>query len=355
MSKKSIEGHSLLVVLLLTLVLGYASVHLLETQGLRHQLQTQQQARQGQILGHIKLGLLGHAANQGIHSQSHLGHLPCPAIQAGEHAQTACLNRPWGYLPVLSKTAVNYLNPGIDARNNELEPAARKHWQYAVSAQLVQPNALGWGRWVDYSQPALQIRIPTQDNRIEHSLAAVVAHTVQATGTHSYDITPPYMVIRVDELQQHMARVQRHHFNTTLHHWLALNPTASSTLPHENLQTLTNQAGVFQAVDSQCSCRCTRTRCQCACNGHGMWQSGQQECASTPETPCLLFGPTSLKSQWPISRFEPVAASNKSCRPTARHVCPLSKDNNPCTCDFSWPDSTKSNLSQLTFTLPQTP
>jgi hypothetical protein len=57
-----------------------------------------------------------------------------------------------------------------------------------------------------------------------------------------------------------------------------------------------------------------------------------------------------LQSQWPVSRFEPVAAVNKTCRPTERNQCPVSTGSEACTCDFSWPDNTKNDLDKFIVT-----
>lgn len=362
------QGYSLLAFLVLLILVGFAALEVRQSNALQQQLQLHQHARQTQILEHIRSGLLGFAANQGIHSQSHLGHLPCPALLAGDYAKTSCLNKPWGYLPVRSKIAVNYLNAGIDARNNELELSARQHWQYAVSAQLVQPNELGWGRWVDYSQPAIQIRIPLENHRVENNVAAVVAKAIAATDENKYDITPPYTLIRVSELQSHMARMQMHQFEDTLETWQNINPQFQLQLAnHENLVPHAEHLNTYLPIDSACSCRCTKTRCTCACNGEGKWQSSancvgttntsciaeasQTRCTSQTDKPCVFNGPAKMSNSWPVSRFEPAAANNKSCRPTQRHECPLTRDSNPCTCDFSWPENTKNSLTQFNFKL----
>lgn len=350
------QGYSLLALTVLLMLLGFAGAQVTESTALQQRLLLQQHGRQTQILEHIRASLLGFAANQGLHSQSHLGHLPCPAMQAGGYPQTSCLNKPWGHLPVSSKTAVNYLNPGIDARINELEPSARKQWHYAVSAQLVQPNALGWGRWVDYSQPAIRIQIPAENNRIEQDIAAVVASHIKAVADHQYSITPPYTLIKTAALRKHMGRAQARQLNDTLQAWQQLNPELALPPGHyENIVALPSQQHMFQPVDSGCYCRCTKTRCSCSCNGSGSWQSGPTTCTSTANEPCVFGGAASMQSWWPVSRFEPVAAVNKSCRPTARNQCPLSRDNNPCTCSFSWPDNISNDLHRFSFSLPNTP
>lgn len=361
------RGLTLLVLMLLLALGGFALAQISNAGHLQQQLKTQQQARESQILDHIRTGLLGFAANQGIHSQSHLGHLPCPAIQAGGIPATTCLNKPWGFLPVQSKTAVNYLNQGIDARKNELEPSTRHNWHYAVSAQLIQPNVLGWSRWVDYTQPAIQIEIPAENNRVETQIAGVVAHHIEPIGEHQYRITPPYTLIRVSELRAHMANIQHGLIKQTLKTWQEEKSTpVLELLEHENLRLANAPTKTYAAVDSQCSCRCTKTRCSCNCNVPAQWQSAsacvgsnpncieqqsQSVCTSNAGDPCVFAGPSWLKSEWPVSRFEPVAAINKSCRPSQRNRCPLSTGSDACTCDFSWPDNTKTNLADYAVSL----
>lgn len=357
--KSKTAGYTLLVLTVLLMLGGFALSQTAASGLLQHKLALQQQSRETQILDHIRANLFGFAGSQGIHSQSHLGHLPCPADAINAEPKTTCLQKPWGYLPVQSKTSINYLNQGINARNNELEPSARQHWQYAVSAQLLQPNALGWSRWVDYSKPAMRIRIPSENNYTEDNVAAVVAKSIQLTAEHHYDIAPPYIVISVRELRAHMAQVQLHLIKDTLQTWLQEANPRSGALVHENMAPASDVSS-YIPVNSDCSCRCTRTRCACNCAGEGKWisqdscfganplcieEEHETACTSNPEEPCLFNGPASLESRWPISRFEPVAASNKSCRPLQRNECPLSTNTVACVCDFSWPDSTKPDLS----------
>jgi hypothetical protein len=365
------QGYSLLALLILVMMLGFAALEFRNTETFRHGLVLQQKARETQTLELIRASLLGFAANQGLHSQSHLGHLPCPAMLPGQYAQTSCLNKPWGYLPVHSKIAVNYLNAGIDARFNELDTSSNTHWQYAVSSQLVQPNALGWGRWVDYSKPPIQVRIPSENNLIRTNIVAVVAKTITPTTEHQYDISSPYVLVHLSELQTHMKQVQLHQLRSTLNAWKKLNPQfSSSTSAHENMVPTNPLANVYQPIDSGCQCRCTKTRCSCHCNNLGNWASRalctdnnpnctsgdtQTHCTSKPGEPCVFAGPASLRNLWPVSHFEPVAAINKSCRPTQSNQCPLSQSSTACTCHFSWPDNTLSTLDQFSFTLPGKP
>jgi hypothetical protein len=361
------EGYTLLALIILVCLGGFALAGIQESYVSQNQLKLEQRGRETQILDHIQSGLLSFSGNQGVHSQSHLGHLPCPARQPNHWPETTCLLKPWGYLPTHSKTAVNYLNSGIDARNNELEASARKNWQYAVSPQLIQPNELGWSRWVNFSVPGMQVRIPSEDNRKVSSVAAVVAQVVTPIGEHEYDITPPYLLLTIQTLQTHITKTQVHLLKQTLQSWPlknSLNQSLIMTVPgaHENLVWHTNN--ILRPVDSECSCRCTKTRCTCQCKSQGQWISSgrcvgtnpqcinkenHSECTSLPGQDCVFNGSASLKNEWPISRFEPVASTNKSCRPSTPSLCPLSPNNTACTCDFSWPDNTKKSLFNFEF------
>lgn len=364
------DGYSLLGILVLTTLLGIATAQVFETHAIKQRQVTLQAARQAQTLEHIKSSLLGFAGTQGVHSQSHIGHMPCPAVDVGLYAQTVCLNKLTGYLPLTSKTAINYLNRSVDPRVNEAAQGIHNEWSYAVSAQLVQPNELGWGRWVDFKQPSLTVQADPETGAVLSNVAAVVARAIRPIDKHSLEVTPPYVVITVDELRAHIANVQFQHLNETLRTWAFLNPQAATFNTPENLAPHGSPVNGYQALDSECSCRCTRTRCSCGCKADGRWQSHSPcttssarctsnasitLCTSSSSEPCVFAGPARMQSHWPVSRFEPVAASNKSCRPTSRGTCPLSKDTTACVCDFSWPDITKSALTEFVLQLPGTP
>lgn len=356
-------GYSMLVVLVL-LALGGFALQQLATEGrFSHQLAMEQQARASQILDGIKTSLLSFAGSQGIHSQSHLGHFPCPADQPEQAPKTTCLNKPWGYLPAHSAFSVNYLNLGLNVRHNEGGHSAHHNWQYAVSPQLLQPNALGWSRWVDYSQPSIKVWIKTENHRSQTDIAAVVAAKIERLGEHQYEVTGPYLLISVNELQHQMTEVQKHQIRDTMTTWMQLTASAGlAPAPHENLSHSPNPGNTYIPVNSNCSCRCTRTRCTCQCDQPANWVSSgscvgnnpdcvelaaHTECKSVVGKACVMSGPAQLKSNWPISRFEPVAAANKSCRPTNRLECPLTRDSTACTCDFSWPDNVKGDLANF--------
>jgi len=345
------HGLGLLALAILLALSGFALTQINASGHFNKKLNLEQLARQNQVLDHIRAGLLGFAAQQGVHSQSHIGHLPCPATQANHIAQTTCLQKSWGYLPVLSKTATNYLNVGIDARSNELEPSIRRDWHYAVSAQLIQPNDLGWSRWVDFSQPGIQVRIPSENNRILNNIVAVVASTIEPTAEHQYDISAPYLLIHEKDLREHISNTQIHLLKDTLKIWLSLHSQAPQipVLTSENLGPANGQPDTYKPVNSNCTCRCTKTRCTCSCDSTGHWRLEQEgtNCTSTNTEPCVLYGSASMRSGWPVSRFEPVAAINKACRPSQRNHCPLSTSSVACVCDFSWPDNTKANLDQF--------
>lgn len=365
------QGYSLFALLTLILILGFAALEFRNNEAFRQGLLLQQKARETQTLEQIRASLLGFASSQGLHSQSHLGHLPCPAIQPGEPAQTTCLNKPWGYLPVHSKVAINYLNAGLDARFNELEPSTNMQWQYAVSSQLIQPNALGWSRWVNYAKPTIQIRIPAENNLVKTNIVAVVAKSVTPTAEHQYDISSPYVLLHLSELRTHMKRVQQHQLKSTLNAWQQLNPQFNaSTGAHENMVLADPFSQLYQPIDSGCQCRCTKTRCSCHCQNAGNWispascldnnpnctsQNAQTDCTSLANQPCVFNGPARMKNLWPVSHFEPIAAINKSCRPTHSNQCPLSQNSTACTCHFSWPGNTLSSLNQFSFKLTGTP
>lgn len=360
-------GYSLLIVLVLLMLGGFALQQLAINGRFSHQLEVEQQVRESQILHDLKTSLLSFAGSQGIHSQSHLGHLPCPADLPDQAPKTTCLNKPWGYLPTRSSYSINYLNPGLNARHNERETSVQRHWHYAVSAQLLQPNALGWSRWVDYSQPGIQVRIKTENHRTQTDIAAVVAAKIERLGEHQYEVAGPYLLISVNELQRQMTEVQKHQIRDTLTTWMQLTASAGLALAHhENLSGSPNSGNTYTPVNSNCSCRCTRTRCTCQCDQPANWVSSgscvgtnldcvelaaHTECKSVVGKACVMSGPGQLKSNWPISRFEPVAAANKSCRPINRHECPLTRDSTACTCDFSWPDNVKSELQNFQINL----
>lgn len=365
------KGYSLLALLILIFMLGFAALEFRNNEVFKQSLLLQQKARETQILEQIRASLLGFSANQGLHSQSHLGHLPCPAIQAGEYAQTTCLNKPWGYLPVHSKIAINYLNAGIDARFNDMDLSTNTQWQYAVSSQVIQPNALGWSRWVNFSKPSIQVRISDENDHIKTNIVAVVAKTITPIAEHQYDISSPYVLVHVNELKMHMKRTQQHQLKMMLTAWQQLNPQFNaSTSDHENMLLADTLSNLYQPFDSGCQCRCTKTRCSCHCQNTGKWTSPascqdnnpncasnntQTDCTSLPNQPCIFNGPAHMKNLWPVSHFEPIAAINKSCRPSYSNQCPLSQNSTACLCHFSWPNNTLPNLDQFSFKLPSTP
>ena len=84
-------GLGLLVLAILLALSGFALAQINASGQYKQKLDLEQLARQNQVLDHIRAGLLGFTAQQGIHTQSHLGHLPCPAAQANSIAQTTCL------------------------------------------------------------------------------------------------------------------------------------------------------------------------------------------------------------------------------------------------------------------------
>ena len=106
------KGYSLLVVMVLLALGGFGLQQLAKNGHFAHLMLLEQKVRQNQILDETKASLLGFAGSQGIHSQSHLGHLPCPADLPDQAPKTTCLNKPWGYLPARSSfsTACSWPN-----------------------------------------------------------------------------------------------------------------------------------------------------------------------------------------------------------------------------------------------------
>jgi len=68
--------YSLLALLILIFMLGFAALEFRNNEVFKQSLLLQQKARETQILEQIRASLLGFSANQGLHSQSHLGLLP---------------------------------------------------------------------------------------------------------------------------------------------------------------------------------------------------------------------------------------------------------------------------------------
>jgi hypothetical protein len=78
-------GLSLLVLAILLALSGFALAQFNAAGQYRQKLNLEQLARQNQVLDHIRAGLFGFTAQQGLHSQSHLGHLPCPGHTGKQH------------------------------------------------------------------------------------------------------------------------------------------------------------------------------------------------------------------------------------------------------------------------------
>lgn len=352
----------MLLMLLVCMLMFFAVRQAGETPLHHAHAQASKAAVQQQSLVAARSALLAFANRQGVNSHTHPGHMPCPALFSGGAAQTSCLNRNWGWLPGQAVAKINHLNPGLALPYNALQLGTEKSWQYAVSAQLIQTNALGWSQWVDFSLPSLTV---IAQNTAHAEVAAVVAHRIEPLDMHSVRVEPPYTVISVSELQ---ASLDHRHAQDIAHtlwlHQLALGDTNQWVTPTEHLISV--DVSQWQPVDPGCSCRCTRTRCTCQCtHQNGQWSSlapcasGQAHCIQTPGSstasqctsatnqPCVFMGTAQLQSQWPIARFLPVPGKNRACQPVRPNACPLSAlAGQSCECNFGWPIGTLTRLEQ---------
>jgi hypothetical protein len=350
------RGHLLfaLIVFLMATALGSSAVS--QSGALKTRLDLTRLQHDQRALLHLKQSLLSHATAQGLHTQSHLGNLPCPALLADSAPQTSCNKKPWGFLPTQSQSKVNFLQPGVAAMHAVNPAKQERNWQYAVSQQVIQPNEMGWSRWVNWSAPGITLHV---DEPLPHTLeqvVAVIAQGVQPLQEHTYRVTPPYVVIFKHELRNHVQRSEQASIEHTLFSWLESNPTQAQAGQwfQENLAA-TDQPTTLKPHDSACACRCTKTRCTCQCAQTGQWLSaspcenapehctpkntgGQYACTSAPDRPCVFKGAAQLQSHWPVSHYEPLPAAHRACRPTSAHTCPLSDQTQACECKFSWPE-----------------
>lgn len=356
------HGHLLFAVIVLLVFAGLSLSAVGNSVALRAQFDHTAQVHDQRALLHAKESLLSHATAQGLQTQSQLGSLPCPALLPDSHPQTTCNNKPWGYLPARSNAKVNFLQPGV-ATTQAVKPMQQQRaWQYAVSQQVIQPNALGWSQWVNWAAPPMTLHVEGASPHTLQDVAAVVSQGLELLYDHTYRITPPYVVIDSHELRQHTERAEQAAVEQALLGWQHNNPSPVQALQwhHENL-IATNEPHLLQPQDSACACRCTKTRCTCECAQTGLWQSdspcdsslehclqqadGQYVCYSTPGQPCVFKGAAQLQSRWPVSHFEPLPAAHRACRPTALHICPLSDQTQACECKFSWPEQTLNGLA----------
>ena len=364
------QGMAMLVMALLMVVAGLLAQQIASARRNDEQRENQRLARQTQTLANIQESLLAFASQQGYNSLSQQGHLPCPAILPGGIPQTTCLTNPTGYLPAQSVAKTNYLNPNVSAQWDYSKNQLDKDWAYAVSTQLIQPNQLGWSRWVDFSKPALKVRTV---HDMQNNVAALVAGSIQIEADGTLDPSSPALVLTVTQLQKHIEKTQAQTIINTTQTWLRA--IHSAPFAHEYLQAIaagpqTETSLGFQSLQNTCACECSKTRCTCTCEEtQGWWASssacygnnpqckaiGQWEeaqlpdwaitiskpnsfvCKSSSAQSCVFQGPAHLLSQWPIARFEPVASAGRPCQPTTANICPLSKTGSNCTCQFGWP------------------
>lgn len=350
----------MLAALVCMVVLGLLGQQLLQSKQRHNDIKQGGKIAQAQSLQQSRQSLLAFASLQGFNSHTQLGHLPCPSNTPGGPAQTTCLQKPWGYLPVQSVSKVNYLNAGLPAVWNGLDTDLDKHWMYAVSQQVIQANALGWSQWVNFDLPTINVRIGQQ---VHTGVVAIIAQHIEPLAEDEYVAQEPALLLHLDDLQALIRDAQEAHLLAALRSW------GKPPFAHENLKPANHPTGGsnWQAVNSECQCRCTKTRCTCSCEGEGQWasaaacdannprctkqtsQSGLTwQCTSTPSESCVFSGPAQLQTQWPVSRFEPVASAAKSCRPNTHHTCPLSPSSTACICLFSWPDPVLSSLDRHT-------
>lgn len=366
-------GMALLASLVLVTLLAMTAQAIYVSTHQNQQQNMQWQVKQSTSLEHIRQGLLMFASLQGYNSHTQVGHLPCPSNEQGGFAQTTCTHSRLGHLPVQTIAKTNYFNPGISALWNPKDLDTNKHWMYAVSEQVVQPNTLGWSQWVDFNKPSLTVRTPSA---VYSHVVALVASTLKATANaHEIEASEPLVVITQPQVEQAIQRVQKAHMQNTLNAWLG--PYATS---NENLKQL-NTVGsttTWQAHDSKCACRCTKTQCTCQCEQEGQdgqWVSNApcqteqahciseenqnnawaSRCTSSAKQACVFKGPAQLESGWPIASYDPPAFAGKACRPTTRNQCPLSPEKVACLCTFSWPDNAKAALEKFSITSTPTP
>ncbi len=357
------RGHVLFAVILFLVFLALGLSAIGDSMALKAQFDQHRERHDQQALVHAKQSLLSYAAAQGFHAQSHLGNLPCPALLSDSNPQTSCNNKPWGFLPMRSNAKVNFLQPGVASTQAMNPPQQQRAWQYAVSQQVIQPNKLGWSRWVDWSAPAMTVQIEGASPHTLQGVAVVVSQGIQPLSDHTYQVQPPYMVIFSHELRLYIEHVERITLEHSLMGWLHNdpNPAQARQWHHENLLA-TTQPDMFQPNDSACACRCTKTRCTCQCAQAGQWLSnspcegspemctrqpeGQYACTSGPSQPCVFKGAAQLQSHWPVSHFDPPPAAHRACRPSSMNICPLSDQTQACECTFSWPEQTLHGLTE---------
>lgn len=355
------RGHAMLLLLVLLALGALAAGQSQVIQHARSFQQNNQALQEHQSLQTAREALLAFAARQGMNQHTQPGHLPCPALSPEGPAQTTCLNSNWGWLPGQSVVKINYLNPGLGAPYNAKQLGVGKSWQYAVSTQLLQPNALGWSQWVDFSKPALTVQT---EQGVFTQVAAVLAQQIQPIGPNTFGVQGPHQIIPVQMLQATLRNnLQQAAELAVLTHAAQHGPGWHPSHAPETLQQQTPQ--LWRAVDPQCECRCTPTRCTCQCpQTKATWSSkapclqGQTHCLTDARGPsichaqagqsCIFLGPAHLHSLWPVSRYLPAAGAGRACQPTNTYACPLSsKTGQACECKHGWPSNIYPMLNQV--------
>ncbi|HEY1057379.1 MAG TPA: hypothetical protein VGE55_01465 [Limnobacter sp.] len=316
----------------------------------------------------IQQTLLNFASRQGINTLTQPGHLPCPAASPGGQPLVVCTDKRVGFWPTTAVIKVNYLGSALGHTAVPNSPMRPIQWHYGVSAQLVQPNPLGWSQWVNFDLPTLTIRTPEGTHT---GISAVVAANIQVDGPDQWTVQPPYLLLSQAELERALQTVVREQALFTVRRWIA-NQTqvaaSHSWVPqtHENL-TISNMPDRWQPQNSGCQCHCTKTRCTCGCAQQAHWVSMQTcagstgcsgsqlepdgstlfHCISSSTSSCMFKGPAGLNSRWPVSRYAPEAGSNRPCNPGQKPWCPTSPGAEACDCEFTWPASVLGQLTRI--------
>lgn len=367
----------------LVMIAGLAALCLQVAQGLRGpQAQTLLNSpKQSQQLSHIKSALIGFALTRGSNSQSQVGHLPCPSPQFNEPPPATCLRNPVGHLPTMTRSAINHLRLGTPQATGVSGPATA--WQYAVSAQVIQANELGWSQWVNWSRPALRVQTPQGELS---NVAAVVAARLTILGEDHLQAEGAYVVITAQELQNLEARLAKHQSQAMFQRWKA---GQTHTFAHEFLSA--KAGGTWQAKPDLCQCHCLKTQCECACLNASWWTSegacltpssgcGKTKTfldsisqvgwpANSPLTEaqakalpalsylchapagqsCKFKGSARLLSNWPLLSTQPEWSGQRACAKLTGASCPLSTQSNACTCKYAWPTQNTALVEGLTF------
>ncbi len=364
------QGLSLLMTLIITLSVSCIGIGILFNHHQQQDLTSQTHVVKQLAVNQIVTQLFQFAATQGVNSLSDVGHLPCPSLIPNGPAQVACLNSNVGYLPRVTHVAINYLNATVP--HQQALGAQNIAWQYAVSSQVLQPNALNWSKKVDWSKPALIIK--TTDQTYNDVVAIVAANL--SPSKSGLLATPPFRIIRQHEMFRQVQAALMTQTATTLA-FLPVLGSIPKAPPH-----IQQQAGQAVGIPAECQCRCTKTRCTCNCLEPAIWVSEApclmaqpfcqpvsewlktdidpwttealetldsrfSVCQSAIDQPCQFKGASSLLNGWPVSEYSPAASNPRSCRPTLPTQCPTSSQSTACECQFNWPAGVVSQLARI--------